>query len=331
MRAETSSIAAATRGRITPFAANASRRPAARAPITWQPTASTARSGTHISLGTCADWRDDPRLVFKISADSRLTDDALQSKGLQHLGESSGWDYFVLPHDENATSFRSALEAYRSSEHGKSFFGLIKDIEPYGPEDRRGTGLEPDQTLTFPLLVDIHLWPASSGPEARERLTPVRALLGDQELGADEQPAFLLVRASVDEATLSGLLVLPAVERVRVPPSPYLSPTDWIGPSLWTKLSSHLRDRRRWRDRRRSIGGSPAVGRTRRQFRSSRWARLGASHTARNDGGRPRCVRGLRECLAGWSPVAIADPGRGRPRSRGLGGIWICDVSHSHA
>ena len=173
----------------------------------------------------------DPRLVFKISADSRLTDDSLQSKGLQHLGESSGWDYFVLPHDENATSFRSALEAYRSSEHGKSFFRLIKDIEPYGPEDRRGTGLEPDQTLTFPLLVDIHLWPASSGPEARERLTPVRALLRDQELGADEQPAFLLVRASVDEATLGGLLALPAVERIRVPPSPYLSPTDWIGPS----------------------------------------------------------------------------------------------------
>ena len=170
-------------------------------------------------------------MVFKISADSRLTDNALQKKGLQHLGESSGWDYFVLPHDENATNFRGALEAYRRSEQGRSFFGLIKDIEPYGPEDRRGPGLEPDQTLTFPLLVDIHLWPASSGPEAAERLASVRVLLREQELAADEQPAFLLVRASVDEETLSGLLVLPAVERVRVPPSPYLSPTDWIGPS----------------------------------------------------------------------------------------------------
>lgn len=170
-------------------------------------------------------------MVVKISADSRLTDDALRSKGLQHLGESSGWGYFVLPHDENAASFRSALDAYRSSDQGRSFFALVKDIEPFGPDDRRGPGLESHQTQMFPLLVDIHLWPASSGPEARERLAPVRALLRDQELGADEQPTFLLVRASVDEATLGGLLVLPAVERVRVPPSPYLSPTDWIGPS----------------------------------------------------------------------------------------------------
>lgn len=167
-------------------------------------------------------------MVFKISADSRLTDDALQNKGLQHLGESSGWDYFVLPDDENASSFRSALDAYRSSDQGRSFFALIKDIEPYGPDDRRGPGLEPDQVLTFPLLVDIHLWPASSGPEARERLESVREVVGEQERGVDEQPEFLLMRASVDEESLNDLLLLPAVERVRVPPSPYLSPTDWI-------------------------------------------------------------------------------------------------------
>jgi len=167
-------------------------------------------------------------MVFKISAESRLTDDALRNKGLQHLGESSGWDYFVLPHDENATSFRGALDAYRSSDQGRSFFALVKDIEPYGPDDRRGPGLEPDQVLAFPLLVDIPLWPAPSGPQARERLASVRAVVGDQERGVDEQPEFLLMRASVDEDSLNGLLLLPAVERVRVPPSPYLSPTDWI-------------------------------------------------------------------------------------------------------
>lgn len=167
-------------------------------------------------------------MVFKISADSRLTDDALRNKGLQHLGESSGWDYFVLPHDESASSFRSALDAYRSSDQGRSFFALIKDIEPYGPDDRRGPGLEPDLVLTFPLLVDIHLWPASSGPEARERLASVREVVGEQERGVDEQPEFLLMRASVEEESLNDLLLLPAVERVRLPPSPYLSPTDWV-------------------------------------------------------------------------------------------------------
>ena len=169
--------------------------------------------------------------MFKIRATSRLTDSDLRNKGLQHLGESSGWDYFVLPHDENATTFRAALETYRRSARGKSVFELIDDIEPYGPEDRRGPGIESGQALTFPLLVDVHLWPASTGVEARERLAAVRTLLREQELAADEQPAFLLVRASVDEATLDELLLVSAVERVRVPPSPYLSPSDWIGPS----------------------------------------------------------------------------------------------------
>ncbi len=173
----------------------------------------------------------DPRRVFKIRAVSRLTETDLSNKGLQHLGESSGWDYFVLPHDENATTFREALRRYQSSEAGKSVFEKIEGIEPYGPEDRRGPGIESGQVLAFPLLVDIHLWPAADGPEARERLESVRGLLSEQELAADEQPAFLLVRASIVETTLSALLELPAVERVRVPSSPYLSPTDWIGQS----------------------------------------------------------------------------------------------------
>ena len=175
----------------------------------------------------------DPRLVFKIRATSRLTEADLRNKGLQHLGESAGWDYFVLPHDPEATTFQEAIQAYERSDEGKSVFALIDDIEPYGPDDRRGPGLEPDQALTFPLLVDIHLWPASSGPQARERLASVRAVVGDHERGADDQPEFLLMRALVDEESLNGVLQLPAVERVRVPPSPYLSPTDWIDePSL---------------------------------------------------------------------------------------------------
>lgn len=169
--------------------------------------------------------------MFKIRATSRLTESDLRNKGLQHLGESEGWDYFVLPHDEQATTFKGALRAYQLSEAGKSVFALIDDIEPYGPDDRRGPGVGEHEMPAFPLLVDIHLWPAPSRPEAQERLDAVRAVVGGQELAADDQPAFLLMRASVDETTLVRLLELSPVERVRVPPSPYLSPTDWIGPS----------------------------------------------------------------------------------------------------
>lgn len=173
----------------------------------------------------------DPKLVFKIRATSRLTESDLRNKGLQHLGESHDWDYFVLPEDEDATTFKEALRAYQLSEEGKSVFELIDDIEPYGPDDRRGPGVGEYELHAFPLLVDIHLWPAPSRPVAQERLDAARAVVGGQELAADEQPAFLLMRASIDEITLDRLLGLAEVERVRVPPSPYLSPTDWIGPS----------------------------------------------------------------------------------------------------
>lgn len=172
----------------------------------------------------------DPRLVFKVSAVTRLKDANFESRGLQLLGESDGWEYFVLPADQDATTLRQAIEAYTATSAGRSFFDKVEGLVPYGEEDRRGRGIPEDLSeVTFPLVVDVHLWPATDGPEARGRLADVRAV-GGAELGSDEQPAFLVVRVRVDRDQLGALLQLSAVERVQVPPVPYLSPTEWMGP-----------------------------------------------------------------------------------------------------
>ena len=53
-------------------------------------------------------------------------------------------------------------------------------------------------------------------------------MVGADELGADEQPAYLLIRAPAARDDLEAVLNQSFVRLVRVPPAPYLSPTDWL-------------------------------------------------------------------------------------------------------
>lgn len=173
----------------------------------------------------------DPRLVIKVRARTRISESSFDNKGVLLLGESSGWEYYVLPGDHGATDFNAAIDRYTQTADGRTFFDSIDELLPYGPEDRSGPGIPTNLgDLTFPTVVDINLWPAASGPDAAWRLADVRSVVGQNELGSDEQPAFLLVRARVTLPTLQALLNLAAVESVRLPPTPFLSPTDWAPP-----------------------------------------------------------------------------------------------------
>lgn len=208
--------------------------------------AATLRSQLDLIIATIPKPADgvDPRFVFKVNAMTRLSDANLKNKGLQLLGETSQWGYFVLPSDGSTATFAAALQTYLQTDGGKAFFDVVDSIEPYGPDDRIGAGLSPNlDDVEFPILVDIHLWPANSGPEARQRLVELRAALTNgQEKGSDEQPRFLLVRAQLDRAALDRVLGLSVVERVRTPPTPFLSPTDWSGGEL-TELLRRPDDR----------------------------------------------------------------------------------------
>lgn len=182
------------------------------------------------------DVRIDPDLVFKIRTVSRRLDDGtLLMRGLVPLGETIEYTYFVLADDEGRT-FEEALRGYSSAEDVEgapaelsSLFGLIDAVEPYGPEDRRGPGLN-DLPATGPYVVDVAIWAAGDFNEAQARSEIVAAVVetaGGTVLLRDVRPRRPILRGSVDAAGLDDLLNTSVVERVRTPPVPYLDPSDW--------------------------------------------------------------------------------------------------------
>ncbi|MFJ8960549.1 S8 family peptidase [Lentzea sp. NPDC102401] len=170
----------------------------------------------------------DPDLVFKIKSVARPKDGLLEDRGLQVLGETVNYTYFVLSSDEGAT-LGAALRRYTSAGTLSSLLDLIEDIEPYGPEDRRGPGL----ALPLPagsFLVDIEIWPSGSYQEAQRRAGVVETVIpisGGRQLLRSISARRSVIRAQVNETGLNDLLSVSVVEQVRTPPVPFLDFRDW--------------------------------------------------------------------------------------------------------
>lgn len=195
----------------------------------------------------------DPRHVFKVRTVSRVDDATWRPRGLEPLGESTeGWQYVVITRDSegDVTALEQALDRYAHAtlEQGEtpplaSFFGGIHEISPYGSEDRRGPGI-PAAGIDEATVVDVELWPAESNDAARSRLAEARSVVSQTDgeiLHEDARRRFTVVRARVTPDGLDELLDLPVVQRLRIPPIPYLDPADWIDASS-EQLSTARRD-----------------------------------------------------------------------------------------
>ncbi|SNR93686.1 Subtilase family protein [Haloechinothrix alba] len=146
------------------------------------------------------------------------------------MGETQNYTYFVLS-DDQGDALAQAIERYRRTGDLRSFFDLIDDIEPYGPEDRRGPGLdEIGQSFTGRQVVDIGLWVASDWDEANARVHVVETIL------ERTQSSILLrsvtarrtyLRAEVTAIGLGDLLDTSVVEFVRTPPVPFIDFREW--------------------------------------------------------------------------------------------------------
>lgn len=179
----------------------------------------------------------DPAYVFKLRATGELKETALSTKGLQLLGDTREWTYFVLSSGENPFKLRQALDHYtaggedRSKAPARGLFETIEELLPYDRDDRRGPGLPSDgEQLSEPLLVDVIVWPSPDGAVAHARVENVRVVLAYHKahvLAADERARFTVVRARVGNDCLNDLLDLPVVELIRVPPAPRLEPSTW--------------------------------------------------------------------------------------------------------
>lgn len=170
----------------------------------------------------------DPDLVFKIRATGRPTDSGLDGRNLRMLAETRDWTYFVLSQDEGE-GLRSALDDYTATDSNKSLLALFEAIEPYGPSDRRGPGLDqlPDQE---PFRVDIRIWASPGNDEAQRRSGIVENILqrGDAQVELrSPRPKRNLIRARVSAGLLENLLATSVIEQIRTPPVPFLDFRDW--------------------------------------------------------------------------------------------------------
>jgi len=178
----------------------------------------------------------DPRWVFKVHCQSRVADSAFTARELAILGETADWVYFVITSDGEAERLLADLRRYAEGpdQEGakaslQTVFGKIHSLKPYGPEDRRGPGL--DDLLGDEVIVDVQVWPSPDIQEAAARVAQVRQLVERTDgavLQFDERPQSTVVRSRVTSEGLGALLELTVVERVRTPPMPYLPPTDWL-------------------------------------------------------------------------------------------------------
>lgn len=180
----------------------------------------------------------DPAYVFKVRAAGTLQDSALRSSGLQFLGDTREWTYFVLAPGDDPKELRRHLGEYGAAGDGadeapgRTFFDSIEEFLPYGREDRRGPGIPADgEDLDEPMAVDVIVWPSPDAQTARARVEDVRLVIAQSDaaavLTADERARFTVVRARVDHAALDALLDLAVVERIRAPPAPRLEPSTW--------------------------------------------------------------------------------------------------------
>jgi Subtilase family len=181
------------------------------------------RAPRRIDLGV------DPDLVFKVRAVSRPADSAFEGRGLQILGETADYTYFVLAEDQGRT-LTTAIDRYAVTGDQRSFFDAVEDIEPYGPDDRCGPGLEDTKSLTGTHTVDVSVWPSGNYEEATRRVGIVVSVLAttrSQVLLRSVSARRTFLRVDVSAAGLQDLLETSVVELVRTPPVPFLDFRDW--------------------------------------------------------------------------------------------------------
>ncbi len=172
----------------------------------------------------------DPDLVFKVRATSRPDDSGFEGRGLEILGESLDFTYFVLSSDSGA-SLDTAIQRYTRSGELRSFFNQINDIEPYGADDRTGPGIEEFRSISAgALVVDVLIWPSGSINEARRRAGNVEEIVRANDgrvllRSVTSRRSYL--RVEISSVGLEDLLNTSVIELVRTPPVPFLDFRDW--------------------------------------------------------------------------------------------------------
>lgn len=178
----------------------------------------------------------DPALVFRIRSVGRVSVEDWRRRGLELLTEGEDWDYVVLSPGAEAPRVGDELSRYAEApdEEGAraplaSFFAVLEQIEPYGPDDRaKDDVIEARIAETGP--VDVVIWAAATADEVRRRVAQVTKAvesLRGRVVAVDARPRSPVVRALLNGEGVRGMATVPVVEAIELPALPYVDPSSW--------------------------------------------------------------------------------------------------------
>jgi hypothetical protein len=186
----------------------------------------------------------DPELILKVDLTAPVQEDTWRTAGFKVLAQEPGGILVLFSEDTELKAFRARLEEYRKGVQGDAknppynqLFAAIEDVRSIGASDRIGPRLRADgkssiadfETRTN-FVIDVELWDA---PSHLDRQVRVQRIVEHVEGAGGEvlsryvgTVGLIVLRARARGSVLRGLLGLPVVSRVDIPPIPDLGERD---------------------------------------------------------------------------------------------------------
>ncbi|NET73686.1 MAG: S8 family peptidase, partial [Sphaerospermopsis sp. SIO1G2] len=176
-------------------------------------------------------FRLDPKLIFKIKATKKLSDDLVNQSGLDILAFEPDKAIVVFSSDLELTEFRKRLENYSQITEGPeySYLGAIDELVPLEREDRIGRLLELNPVKQGELVaLDLELWHTGDRKEMQKYLDDITDVL--ESLSSNTAPMRIsdsyvgeylcIARIKVTQDILELLLEEKIVKEIDRPPQP---------------------------------------------------------------------------------------------------------------
>jgi hypothetical protein len=186
----------------------------------------------------------DPELILKVHLAAPIQEDTWRTAGFRVLSQELGGILVLFSDDTELKAFRERLAEYQKGVQGEAknppynqLFAAIEDVCSLSAPDRVGPRFRADGKSSIEdfdaqenFIVDIELWDA---PTLLDRQVRVQRIIDHVEGLSGEvlsrylgTAGLIVLRAEMLGAVLRGVLELPVVARVDLPPVPDLGERD---------------------------------------------------------------------------------------------------------